>query len=68
MPRLTLLLPPAARLGGRALPPGVARALGRGDLGRAEAGHAGQLARHFHATPGPLAEAALTRALARLGA
>ena len=62
MPRLTLLLPPAARLGGQALPPGVARALGRGDLGRAEAGHAAQLARHFHASPGALAEAALTRA------
>ena len=62
MPRLTLLLPAAARLGGRALPPEVARVLGRGDLSRAEPGAAAQLARHLRATPGPLAEAALTRA------
>lgn len=63
MARLTLLLPPAARFAGIALPPALAQALGRADRARAEAGEAAQLARHFDLLPRAWPSAALTRLL-----
>ncbi len=63
MPIATLLLPPAARFGGGALPAGVASALARADRSRGEAGERGQLRRHFQLIPDHWPVAALTRNL-----
>ena len=51
MAGLTLLLPPAARFAGLALPPVLAKALGRSDRAQAEAGEPALLARHFDLLP-----------------
>lgn len=60
--RATLLLPARSRFAGRALPEGVARALGRGDRTPvAGEGEAAQLQRHFDLLPRGLPVAALTR-------
>ena len=61
MPRLTLLLPASPRFAGVALPPMLARALGRADLVAHESGEDAQLARHFTLLPNRWARAALTR-------
>ena len=61
MPRLTLLLPATSRFAGVALPPMLARALGRADLVAHESGEDAQLARHFTLLPNRWARAALTR-------
>lgn len=61
---LCLLLPARRRLAGQALPPDLARALGRADvLPAGEAGERAQLLRHFELLPRGLPAAALTRAL-----
>jgi hypothetical protein len=59
----TLLLPAAARLIGPGLPADVAKALGRADRGKAEAGERAQLRRHFQLVPDRWPVAALTRDL-----
>lgn len=61
MPRLTLLLPATTRFAGAALPPTLARALGRADRVEHEPGEDAQLARHFQLLPKRWAPAALTR-------
>ena len=58
---LTLLLPPASRFAGIALPATLAKALGRADRATLEAGRQAQLARQFQLLPNRWAEAALTR-------
>ncbi len=63
MARLTLLLPAASRFAGIALPPALARALGRADRAQAEAGEQALLARHFDLLPRGWPAAALTRLL-----
>ncbi|MFT3762321.1 MAG: phosphoglycerate mutase [Pseudoxanthomonas sp.] len=63
MPTATLLLPAAARLIGQGLPADVAKALGRADRDRAEAGERAQLRRHFRLVPDHWPVAALTRGL-----
>ena len=63
MPRLTLLLPATARFAGIALPPALAKALGRADRARHEAGDDAQLARHFDVIPRRWPAAPLTRLL-----
>lgn len=60
---LTLLLPPVPRFEGVALPPVLAKALGRADRARFEAGEQAQLARHFELLPRGWPAAALTRLL-----
>ena len=42
MGRLTLLLPAASRFAGVAMPPALAKALGRADRAQADAGEAAQ--------------------------
>lgn len=59
----TLLLPARTRLVGQALPPDVARALGRADRGPVEAGELAQLRRQFQLVPDHWPVAALTRQL-----
>jgi hypothetical protein len=59
----TFLLPPRSRFAGRALPEGLARALGRADRRTSEAGERAQLQRHFDLLPRGLPVAALTRRL-----
>ena len=61
--RLTLLLPPAQRFAGVALPASQAKVLGRADRRRLESGEAAQLQRHFHLVPNRWAAAPLTRLL-----
>lgn len=63
MPRLSLLLPPAARFAGTALPAGLGRALGRADRALHAAGRQAQLSRHFTPLPDRWSDAALTRAM-----
>ncbi len=65
MPQVTFLLPPAARLGGQPLEPGMARALGRADSSQppGAAGRKAQLLRHFELIPNHWPMAALTRQL-----
>lgn len=63
MASATLLLPAPARLIGQGLPADVARALGRADHGKLEAGEAAQLYRHFRLIPAGWPVAALTRDL-----
>lgn len=58
-----LLLPPRAKLAGPALPPDIARALGRADFLQGQAGDAAQLQRHFDLAPRGWPVAALTRAI-----
>lgn len=58
-----LLLPPRAKLAGTALPPDIARALGRADFLQGHAGDAAQLQRHFDLMPRRWPVAALTRAI-----
>jgi hypothetical protein len=57
----TLLLPARTRLVGQALPPDVARGLGRADRNAVEAGELAQLRRQFQLTPDHWPVAALTR-------
>lgn len=61
MPRLTLLLPATAKFAGIALPATLAKALGRADRTKHEAGGQAQLSRHFRLLPNRWADAALTR-------
>lgn len=63
MARLTLLLPAAARFAGIALPPALAKALGRAQRVQLDAGEQAQLARHFDLRPHGWPAAALTRLL-----
>lgn len=63
MPRLTLLLPPAARFGGIALPPALGKVLGRAERVQLDAGEPAQLARHFDLRPRGWPAGALTRLL-----
>ncbi|GAB2491716.1 hypothetical protein GCM10027084_00020 [Pseudoxanthomonas sangjuensis] len=63
MASATLLLPAAARLIGQGLPADVARALGRADHEKREAGEGAQLRRHFQLVPAGWPVAALTRNL-----
>lgn len=63
MANATLLLPERGRLSGQALPADVARALGRADHGREDAGEQAQLRRHFQLVPDHWPVAALTRQL-----
>jgi hypothetical protein len=63
MATATLLLPPRTRLVGQALPPAVAKALGRADRSRGEEGEPAQLRRHFRLVPDRWPVAALTRQL-----
>jgi len=58
---LTLLLPASTRFAGVALPPALARALGRAEREQVEAGEAAQIARHFEVLPQAWPVAALTR-------
>lgn len=59
-----LLLPARNRVSGRALPPGLARAIGRADvLPPGDAGERAQLLRHFELLPRGWPAAALTRSL-----
>ena len=62
-PALVLLLPATARFAGLALPPPLAKVLGRADRARHEAGADAQLARHVEAVPRRLPAAPLTRLL-----
>ena len=68
----TFLLPARVRFGGQAMPPALAKALGRADRGDAEAGERAQLLRHFALLPRGWPVAAITRAFdandANLGA
>jgi hypothetical protein len=59
---VTFLLPARARFGGQALPPGLAKALGRADRTEAEPGERAQLLRHFDLLPRGWPVAAITRA------
>ena len=61
MPRLTLLLPATSRFAGVALPPMLARALGRADRVEHDVGEQAQLERHFRLLPDRWTPAALTR-------
>lgn len=61
MARLTLLLPVASCFAGIALPPALAKALGRADRIQAEAGEPALLARHIDVLPRGWPAAALTR-------
>jgi hypothetical protein len=61
VPQLTLLLPPAQRFDGLALPPALARALGRADRQQHAAGEQAQLARQFRLLPDRWSHAALGR-------
>jgi hypothetical protein len=61
VPRLTLLLPPASKFAGIALPAALAKALGRADRNMHEAGGQAQLSRHFRLPPNRWSEAALSR-------
>lgn len=63
MARLTLLLPAASRFAGVAMPPALAKALGRADRTQADAGEAAQLARYLTLLPQGWPAAALTRLL-----
>lgn len=63
MASATLLLPAPARLIGQGLPADVARALGRADREKREAGEGAQLRRHFQLVPAGWPVAALTRNL-----
>lgn len=63
MARLTLLLPAASRFAGVAMPPALAKALGRADRRQADAGEAAQLARYLTLLPQGWPAAALTRLL-----
>lgn len=63
MAGLTLLLPPVARFAGLALPPALAKALGRADRAQAEAGEPALLARHLDLLPRGWSAGALTRLL-----
>lgn len=63
MARLTLLLPAVARFAGIALPPALAKALGRAQRVQLDAGEQAQLARHFDLRPRGWPAAALTRLL-----
>lgn len=63
MAGLTLLLPPATRFAGVALPPPLAKALGRADRVQADEGEPALLARHFDLLPRGWSPAALTRLL-----
>ena len=58
----TFLLPTRARFGGQALPPALAKALGRADRIDGEAGERAQLLRHFDLLPRGWPVAAITRA------
>jgi hypothetical protein len=58
----TFLLPARVRFGGQALPPALARALGRADRTQGEAGERAQLLRHFDVLPRGWPVAAITRA------
>jgi len=61
--RLTLLLPAASRFAGIALPPALAKALGRADRRQADPGEPELLARHFDLRPRGWPAAAMTRLL-----
>jgi len=63
MASATLLLPERSRLAGQGLPAEVARALGRADRSRLEAGEQAQLRRYFQLVPDHWPVAALTRQL-----
>ena len=63
MSSATLLLPAAARLIGQGIPTKAAKALGKGDFSKVEAGERAQLRRHFRLIPDHWPVAALTRAL-----
>ena len=63
MARLTLLLPAASRFAGIALPPALAKALGRADRRQADPGEPELLARHFDLRPRGWPAAAMTRLL-----